>query len=66
MKFDQTYLKVHLFPNFLGGEKKSAPILKSQVEDRRTNYHGKSLLTPNRNPTYNMHYFVDILVITIG
>jgi len=20
----------------------------------------------NRNPTYNMHYFVDILVLTIG
>ena len=26
----------------------------------------KSPITPNRNPTYNMHYFVDILVITIG
>ena len=28
--------------------------------------HGKTLLTPNRNPTYNRHYFVDILVLTIG
>ena len=28
--------------------------------------HGNSLLTPNRNPTYNMHYFVDILVLIIG
>ena len=28
--------------------------------------HGKNILTPNRNPTYNMHYFVDILVLTIG
>ena len=28
--------------------------------------HGKSLLTPNRNPTYNRHYLVDILVLTIG
>ena len=27
--------------------------------------HGKTLLTPNgnRNPTYNRHYFVDILVV---
>ena len=26
-----------------------------------------SYITPNlRNPTYNMHYFVDILVLTIG
>ena len=29
-------------------------------------FHGKSLLTPNRNRTYNMHYFVDIPVWTIG
>ena len=29
-------------------------------------FHGKSLLTPNRNPTYNRHYLVDILVLTIG
>ena len=29
-------------------------------------YHGKSLVTPNRNPTYNRHYLVDILVLTIG
>ena len=28
--------------------------------------HGKSLLTPNRNPTHNRHYLVDILVLTIG
>ena len=31
-----------------------------------SNDHGKSLLTPNRNPTYNMHFFFDILVLTIG
>jgi len=27
--------------------------------------HGKTLLRPNRNPTYSRHYFVDILVLTI-
>jgi len=26
----------------------------------------KSILTPNRNPTYNMHNFVAIPVLTIG
>ena len=26
----------------------------------------KPLLSPNRNPTYNRHCFVDILVLTIG
>ena len=26
----------------------------------------KTRLTPNRNPTYNNQYFVDILVLTIG
>ena len=27
--------------------------------------HGKTLLRPNRNPTYSRHYFVAILVLTI-
>ena len=27
---------------------------------------GKTLLTPDCNPTYNRHYFVDIIVLTIG
>ena len=26
----------------------------------------KTRLTPNRNPTYNNKYFLDILVLTIG
>jgi len=29
------------------------------------NCHGKTLLTPNRNPN-NRNYFVDILVLSIG
>ena len=29
-------------------------------------FHEKNLLTPNRNPNYNLHYLVDILVLTIG
>ena len=29
-------------------------------------FHEKNLLTPNRNPNYNVHYLVDILVLTIG
>ena len=31
-----------------------------------SNIHGKTLLIPNHNPTYNGHYFVDIVVLTIG
>ena len=29
-------------------------------------FRGKSLLTPNRNPTHNRHYLVGIFVLTIG
>ena len=43
-----------------------ARFLENQIIEIIHNSHGQSLLTPNRNPTYNRHYFVDILVLTMG
>ncbi len=44
----------------------SLNIFKCLVISAEISFHGKSLLTPNRNPTHNGHYLVDILVLTIG
>ena len=43
-----------------------ARFLENQIIEIIHNSHGQSLLTPNRNPTYNRHYFVDIFVLTMG
>ena len=43
-----------------------ARFLENQIIEIIHDSHGQSLLTPNRNPTYNRHYFVDILVLTMG